>query len=632
MHDALMQLRQVECSMRANRPDELDAAITHWLARPDCVPPMASSEDVSAWRSAIDPKHLSWHGVPFAPPHEPAFTFIDLFAGIGGFRLALQPLGGRCVFSSEWNAPARDTYYSNFGEVPYGDISQFAPIGAEDGALTVTAIPDHDVLCGGFPCQPFSRAGVSARKALGRKDGFACETQGTAFFHVAQIIKAKRPRAVILENVRNFIAHDSGRTLEIVREVFGNRPNAPEPGLGYHLIDPFLLDSSSLVPQRRVRLFFVAFREESDYLRFTAPRLGGPKRPLRDILESEAPPEYTISDRLWAGHIARSARNRAAGKGFVTGEADVDRPANTLVSRYYKDGKECLVPQGDGRNPRKLTPNECRKLMGFPEGYVLPDARTPAYRQLGNAVVVPVVEAVGNEVLSTWVPVTQLPRHRESIRQRIVSWGRSHYQEFPWRSTDDSWHALLAEVLLTRTRASTVSVVWQALVERWPTAAEMAGAATESVAAAVRPLGLTGRIARLQALAVAVAQGIPQSHSELAELPGVGDYVAAAYRSFHLNQRDVLLDANIVRWLCRLNGWDYHGESRRDARVVEAASSLTPPRAHRRYNYSALDFTMQVCIADRPHCTTCVLRDLCRYALGREPRDIEDSRPVADTA
>jgi A/G-specific adenine glycosylase len=170
------------------------------------------------------------------------------------------------------------------------------------------------------------------------------------------------------------------------------------------------------------------------------------------------------------------------------------------------------------------------------------------------------------------------------------------------------------------------------MMDCWSTPLALSQATTESVAVIVRPLGLTKRIARLQALAQAVVDGIPTSHSELAQLPGVGDYVSAAYRSLHLNQYDVLLDANIVRWLCRLNGWTYHGESRREERIIEAADRLTPPRAHRRYNYSALDFTMQVCLADKPRCATCALSDLCRYALRQESAAVEDSEPVADTA
>jgi DNA (cytosine-5)-methyltransferase 1 len=541
-------------------------------------------------------------------------------------------LGGKCVFSSEWNASARETYYANFGEIPYGDIGQFSAHGANAGSLTVDSIPDHDLLCGGFPCQPFSLAGVSARNSLGRKHGFACETQGTAFFHIAHIIKAKQPRAVVLENVRNFAAHDGGQTLRIAQRVFTNPPDAPDPGLGYHLVEPFFLNASSLVAQRRVRLFLVAFKNRADYDAFRRPQLDGPEIPLSRALDHEAPPEFTISDRLWQGHVTRSARNRAAGKGFVAGEADLNRPANTLVSRYGKDGKECLVPQGEGRNPRKLTPSECRRLMGFPDEYELPSSRAAAYRQFGNAVVVPVIEAVGGSVLSTWLPTSDLPRNRALIRERIMRWGREHYQDFAWRSTSDPWGALLAEVLLTRTRATTVARVWPAMMDCWSTPLALSQATTESVAVIVRPLGLTKRIARLQALAQAVVDGIPTSHSELAQLPGVGDYVSAAYRSLHLNQYDVLLDANIVRWLCRLNGWTYHGESRREERIIEAADRLTPPRAHRRYNYSALDFTMQVCLADKPRCATCALSDLCRYALRQESAAVEDSEPVADTA
>lgn len=614
LHDAVAKLRQAPSPMRTTRPDELDAAITHWLADPSAVPPMASGRDVAAWRDIIDPETISWSEVPFAPVQEATFTFVDLFAGIGGFRLAMQGLGGRCVFSSEWNSSARETYYSNFGEVPYGDIAQFTTGPDEVGGFSSGAIPDHDVLCGGFPCQPFSLAGVSARNSLGRSHGFACETQGTAFFHIAQIIRAKRPRAVILENVRNFESHDHGRTLDMVKRVLGGPPVGSDPGLGYHLVPPFLLNSSTLVPQRRVRLFIVAFREAADAQLFTVPQLKGAEIPLRSIIDAGVLPEYTISDRLWQGHLARSIRNRAAGKGFVTGEADLDRPARTLVSRYGKDGKECLIPQGEDRNPRMLTPDECRQLMGFPREYVLPKSRSAAYRQFGNAVVVPVVERVGEAALSTWIPITDMPWHVERIRQHVLQWGEQHFQSFAWRTCDDPWHALLAEVLLVRTHAPKVEQVWCELVSRWPSPHDLAEAPPEELAAVVRSLGLTARFRQLQALAAAVTDGIPTSHAELTALPGVGDYVAAAYRSLRLSQCDVMLDANIVRWLCRLNGWEYGPEARRETRVIKAAERLTPTQDHCRYNYSALDFAMQVCLSRQPRCEACELSEICRFA------------------
>lgn len=614
LHDAVALLRQAPSPIRTARPDELDAAITHWLADPSSVPPMASSRDVAAWRDLIDPETVSWRAVPFAPVKGAAFTFVDLFAGIGGFRLAMQRLGGKCVFSSEWNGSARETYYSNFGEVPYGDIAQFTTgLDEVDGFLS-GAIPDHDVLCGGFPCQPFSLAGVSARNSLGRSHGFACETQGTAFFHIAQIIRAKRPRAVILENVRNFESHDHGRTLDVVKHVLGDPPVGNDAGLGYHLVPPFLLNSSTLVPQRRVRLFIVAFREAADAQSFTVPQLQGAEIPLRSIIDTGVTPEYTISDRLWQSHIARSIRNRAAGKGFVTGEADLDRPARTLVSRYGKDGKECLVPQGEGRNPRMLTPDECRQLMGFPSNYVLPRSRSAAYRQFGNSVVVPVVERVGESAVSTWIPVTDIPRHVDMIRQHLLQWGEQNFQRFAWRTCDDPWHALLAEVLLVRTRAPKVEEVWRELVCRWPSPRDLAEAPPDELADVVRSLGLTARFRQLQALAAAVTEGIPDSHAELMALPGVGDYVAAAYRSLRLAQCDVMLDANIVRWLCRLNGWECGPDARREARVIKAAERLTPTQDHRSYNYSALDFAMQVCLSKQPRCEACALNDICRFA------------------
>lgn len=614
LQDALMQLRSIASPMRESMAPELDAAITHWLADPTAVPPMASREDVESWLRTVDPSTIDWSAIPLRPSNKPTFTFIDLFAGIGGFRVAMQNLGGRCVFSSEWNASARETYYMNFGEIPYGDIGQFAA-SSPSGSESASDIPDHDVLCAGFPCQPFSLAGVSARNALGRNHGFACETQGTAFFHIAQIVRAKQPRVVILENVRNLVSHDAGRTLAVIERVFRNQPDDREPGLGYSLADPFLLDSSTLVAQKRVRLFMVAFRSADDAAAFRIPDLSGPEIPLRTVITEDAPPEFTISDRLWKGHVARSARNREAGKGFVTGEADLDRPSHTLVARYGKDGKECLVPQGEHRNPRMLTPAECRKLMGFPDEYELPESRAAAYRQFGNAVVVPVIEAVGRAAL----PVTMIVGNQHAIRARVMTWGRGHYQSFGWRKTDNPWHALLAEVLLARTRAGTVAGVWQSMIARWPTASDLANASLDEVAAEVESLGLRGRAGRLQELASRAALGIPSSREGLLELPGVGEYTAAAFRSLHLNERDVLVDANVARWLCRLNGWPYCAESRRDRRVIQAAESLTPPRAHRRYNYATLDFTMQACTSARPSCRECPLLDVCRFGTDHAP-------------
>lgn len=309
----------------------------------------------------------------FATRGSVRFTFIDLFAGVGGFRLAMQAHGGKCVFSSEWNEAAQKTYLANYGDVPFGDIT------TEE---TKEFIPDDfDVLCAGFPCQPFSRAGVSARVALNREDGFRDRTQGTLFFEVLEILRRKRPRVVFLENVRNLVLHDGGNTFRIIRE------SIEAEGYSFQWK---LIDASPLVPQKRVRCYMVCVRDGGD---FQFPVIDGCPRALREILEPNPDPVYTISDRLWKGHQARTTRNIERGAGFTAFEANLDMPAHTLVARYYKDGKECLVPQ-EGKNPRLLTKRECARLQGYPEDFVLPKSRAEVYRQMGNSVAVPVLDRI----------------------------------------------------------------------------------------------------------------------------------------------------------------------------------------------------------------------------------------------
>lgn len=312
------------------------------------------------------------------------FTFSELFAGTGGFRLALEAVGGRVVFSSEIDKSARATYAANFGDVPHGDIRAFT--GLEDSELGA-AIPDHDLLSAGFPCQPFSRAGVSAREHLHQPHGFSCDVQGTLFFDIARIVKIKRPKVLLLENVRGLRSHDGGRTFATMQSVLSN-------DLGY-TVHTKVIDAATLVPQRRLRCYIICIRDGGAY---TFPEFDGEELPLASILELIPDPSLTISEKLWVGHIARSARNRARGAGFTADLADLTKPAHTLVARYGKDGKECLIPQ-KGRPPRMLSPRECARLQGYPESYVLPASRAAAYRQFGNAVAVPVVERIALSLL-----------------------------------------------------------------------------------------------------------------------------------------------------------------------------------------------------------------------------------------
>jgi DNA (cytosine-5)-methyltransferase 1 len=305
------------------------------------------------------------------------YTFIDLFAGIGGFRLGLESVGARCVFSSEWDRFAQLTYAANFGEQPAGDITKVAP----------EAIPDHDILVGGFPCQPFSLAGVSKANALGRRHGFEHATQGTLFFNVAKILQVKRPRAFILENVKNLVSHAKGRTFETILTTLKDE-------LGYD-VHYAVLDARKVVPQHRERIYIVGFRAPTP---FKFPQLKDRAPTVREILEDAPDPKYTLSNKLWQYLQAYAKKHREAGNGFGYGIAPMDGVSRTLSARYYKDGSEILIAQANS-NPRRLTPRECARLMGFPERYRIPVSDTRAYKQFGNSVAVPVVAAIGKAVL-----------------------------------------------------------------------------------------------------------------------------------------------------------------------------------------------------------------------------------------
>lgn len=328
--------------------------------------------------------------VPFPPPSKKKFKFIDLFAGIGGFRLALQKQHGFCAFSSEWDRSAQNTYLKNYGELPFGDITQFSSPLVSDKLLELY-IPDHDILAAGFPCQPFSHAGVSARNSIGNKHGFECDTQGTLFFDIMRIVAVKKPKVLFLENVRNIQRHDQGKTFEIIKD------SIEEQG---YTFKHEIIDSSTLVPQRRVRCYMVCFRSDIG-IDFTFPKFNGDLLPLKSILQEDPAivDKFTISDKLWSGHMARTSRNIARGTGFTAHTADIEKPSNTIVARYGKDGKECLIPQKN-KNPRMLTPRECARLQGYPEKFILPEARTPAYKQFGNSVAVPVVTRIAEEIVA----------------------------------------------------------------------------------------------------------------------------------------------------------------------------------------------------------------------------------------
>ena len=313
---------------------------------------------------------------------EADFTFIDLFAGIGGMRLAYEQAGGHCVYSNEWNKYSQQTYFANFGEQPDGDITK----------VDENSIPHHDILVAGFPCQPFSIAGVSKKQSLGRATGFEDKTQGTLFFDICRILKAKRPKAFMLENVKNLKGHDRGRTFKVITEALEE--------LDYEVFHA-VLDGQNYVPQHRERILIVGFdrkRYGSDIGFCFSIVPVNPKPAIKTILETKVDDKYTLSDKLWRYLQNYAAKHRAAGNGFGYGIADPNGVSRTLSARYYKDGSEILIEQR-GKNPRRLTPRECARLQGFPDDFIIPVSDTQAYKQFGNSVVVPLMANVAQLVV-----------------------------------------------------------------------------------------------------------------------------------------------------------------------------------------------------------------------------------------
>lgn len=310
-------------------------------------------------------------------PKVGSFTFIDLFAGVGGIRLAFESIGGECVFSSEWDKFAAKTYEANFGHLPAGDITE----------IPESQIPKHDVLLGGFPCQPFSHAGL--------KRGFE-DTRGTLFFDVARIISAKKPSVVLLENVKGFVSHDKGNTFRVVQRTLED--------LGYAVHAKVLNARDFGVPQNRERIYIVGVKKSlknSEGYEFPTPTLE--KTNVSQILESKVDSKYTLSDRLWAGHQRRREEHAAKGNGFGYSIFSGDSPyTSTISARYYKDGSEILIKQSR-KNPRKLTPREAARLQGFPESFKIVVSDVQAYKQFGNSVAVPVVKAIA-ESLKQYLP------------------------------------------------------------------------------------------------------------------------------------------------------------------------------------------------------------------------------------
>lgn len=323
------------------------------------------------------------------------FTFIDLFAGIGGMRLGFESIGGECIFTSEWDKYSQKTYMANF--------SDHHPVVGDITKVEVDLIPQHDVLLAGFPCQPFSLAGVSKKNSLGRAHGFECNTQGTLFFDVERIIAAKQPKAFLLENVKNLKSHDGGKTFAVIMHTLQEK-------LGYNVYS-MVIDANGFVPQHRERIFIIGFKEN---VSFSWEGLHRPRKGsvvMSDILhpqdgseleenpftvgkKAEVSPVFSLTDRLWEYLQNYKRKHEEKGNGFGFGLITENDTARTLSARYHKDGSEILIYQGADKNPRRLTPRECARLMGYSDKFKIPVSNTQAYRQFGNSVVVPVVQEI----------------------------------------------------------------------------------------------------------------------------------------------------------------------------------------------------------------------------------------------
>jgi len=378
----------------AEKLDVDERTVRRWEARESDPPPYLSD----AIRQRI---------LPLADTTEEdrKLRFIDLFAGIGGIRKGFEAYGGKCVFTSEWNKFSQKTYLENFpqssGHMFVGDITE---VDEKD-------IPDHEILLAGFPCQPFSIAGVSKKNALGRPHGFECTTQGTLFFDVARIIAEKQPKAFLLENVKNLLSHDKGNTFKVIIQTLRDE-------LGYE-VHYKVVDGQHFVPQHRERILIVGFKGKTDFSwdALQLPEKG--KIKLSTILHSQDGTEmaeepftigakavvnskYTLTPKLWAYLQAYAEKHRKAGNGFGFGLVDGDKVSRTLSARYYKDGSEILVSQGGRKRPRRLTPRECARLQGFPDNFIIPVSDNQAYRQFGNSVVMPLMNAVAKQIIKVF--------------------------------------------------------------------------------------------------------------------------------------------------------------------------------------------------------------------------------------
>ena len=349
-----------------------------------------------------------------------SFRFIDLFAGIGGIRRGFESIGGECVFTSEWDKYSQKTYRANFKDSHpiVGDITK----------VSTNIIPDHEVLLAGFPCQPFSLAGVSKKNSLGRSHGFECNTQGTLFFDVERIIEEKKPKAFLLENVKNLTSHDKGKTFRVIQQTL-------EDKLGYKIFCK-VIDANGFVPQHRQRIFIVGFRDDVPFSWDDFKHPGKGSTTLRDILhpedgsEKEEPPytqgekaevsgDFIISKKLWTYLKNYKKKHEEKGNGFGFSLVTNNDTSRTLSARYHKDGSEILISRGGRNNPRRLTPRECARLMGYPDSLTIPVSNTQAYRQFGNSVVVPVIEEIAR-IMKPHINELENRSPRKDVKNRTL--------------------------------------------------------------------------------------------------------------------------------------------------------------------------------------------------------------------
>lgn len=371
---------------------ELGAIVSHTIKYPKIqYPGIDSAKSLRALRKLIRNNDIELQN-NYPPRKRKAFTFIDLFAGIGGFRQAFQSVGGKCVFSCEWDPYAKKTYFENYGEVPYGDIR----------LIDKNLIPDHDILCAGFPCQPFSIAGISKNNSLGRASGFEDETQGTLFFEIKEILRVKRPKAFMLENVKNLVSHDKKRTFTVICEALRE--------LGY-VFDSKIIDGKNWVPQHRERIFIVGYdpkqvRLDSPITIPDEPSSKYKKMTLDQIIQTDVDPRYTLGPGTWDALKRHKAHHKSAGNGFGYNlkvlpiqPEDITR---TISARYYKDGAEILIEQEGDNRPRKLMVEEAMQLQGFdPQKFIFPVSDIHAYKQIGNSVVVPAIASTASIIAKT---------------------------------------------------------------------------------------------------------------------------------------------------------------------------------------------------------------------------------------